>query len=415
MEPEVDLESMWDDFKQGVSQVSMEVLGQRPRRRKDRHLSQKTKDLLVERGEFKRRDPNSDANRSEYSRLNKLVKKSSKSDDNNWALRMADDLEEAARKGQQREVWQKIYVISGKKKKQSAAVRDRSGQLIADPHAQKERWKEHFSELLNPPPREADISDLEDVTPQPSFEYLTNTDEAPTRSEVVDALKKLKNYKSPGVDGITNEQLKYGEVGLVDELVYLFKKVWAEEQIPEDWSKGVIVVIGKKGDTSHCSNNRGITLWSTTSKLLQIILLQRLSNGLEQLLRENQCGFRQNRSCIDQIYSLRCIIHNCIEFNIPLYINFVDFKAAFDSIDRQFIWRSLQHYGLPDKYIRIMKAFFSHTVSAVRINGELTDWFPVNSGTGQGDIQGPPVFNFCLNFSAYLMEQKKVVSKGVTL
>jgi hypothetical protein len=71
-------------------------------------------------GNFKRRDPNSDANRSEYSRLNKLVKKSSKSDDNNRALRMADDLEEAARKGQQREVWQKIYVISEKKKKLSA-------------------------------------------------------------------------------------------------------------------------------------------------------------------------------------------------------------------------------------------------------------------------------------------------------
>ena len=154
---------------------------------------------------------------------------------------------------------------------------------------------------------------------------------------------------------------------------------------------------------------------STTSKLLQIILLRRLNACLEQLLRENQCGFRQNRSCIDQIYSLCCIIHQCIEFNIPLYINFVDFKAAFHSIDRQFIWRGLQHYGLPDKYIRMMKASFSHTISAVRVNGELTDWFTVNSGTGQGDIQGPPVFNFCLNFSAYLMEQQKVISKGVTL
>ena len=62
-----------------------------------------------------------------------------------------------------------------------------------------------------------------------------------------------------------------------------------------------------------------------------------------------------------------------------------------------------------------MKAFFSHMISAVRVNGELTDWFTVNSGTGQGDIQGPPVFNFCVNFSAYLMEQQKVISKGVTL
>ena len=68
---------------------------------------------------------------------------------------------------------------------------------------------------------------------------------------MVDTLKKLKNFKSPGVDGITNERLKYGEVGLVDRLVYLFKKVWEEEQIPEDWSKGVIVIVGKKGDTSH--------------------------------------------------------------------------------------------------------------------------------------------------------------------
>ena len=45
----------------------------------------------------------------------------------------------------------------------------------------------------------------------------------------------------------------------------------------------------------------------------------------------------------------------------------------------------------------------------------LTDWFSVNSGTGQGDIQGPPVINFCLNFSAYLMEQKRVISRGATL
>lgn len=62
-----------------------------------------------------------------------------------------------------------------------------------------------------------------------------------------------------------------------------------------------------------------------------------------------------------------------------------------------------------------MKAFLSHTASAVRVNGEPTDWFSVDSGTGQDDIQGPPVFNFCLSFSAYLMEQNKVVSKAARL
>lgn len=133
------------------------------------------------------------------------------------------------------------------------------------------------------------------------------------------------------------------------------------------------------------------------------------------LLRDNQCGFRRNRSCIDQIYSLRSIIYNCTDCNIPLYINFIDFKAAFDSINRDFIWKAFEHYGLPSKYIRIIKAFFWNTTSAVRVNGELFDWFPVNSGTGQGDIQGPPIFNVCLNFAAQLAEQNKTIGKGLVL
>lgn len=96
-------------------------------------------------------------------------------------------------------------------------------------------------------------------------------------------------------------------------------------------------------------------------------------------------------------------------------MNYVDFKSAFDCISRDFIWRSMAYYGLPVKYIRIIKCFFTNTTSAVRHIGELTDWFAVNSGTGQGDIQGPPIFNFCLNLVAHLTETNKVVSQGAAL
>lgn len=408
------LDETWEEFKNVVDEVSMEVLGERPKKRRHNHLSQETKQLLNDRSAVKRRDPSSSFNRSEYSRLNKLVKKSCKIDDNKWALRIASDLEDAASKGQQREVWQKIKVLSSSKRvNKSTAVRDKSGKLISNPEAQRERWAEHFSELLNPSANTADLSDLDDVPEDPCFQDLD--DEPPTRGEILAALSKLKNYKSPGVDGITNEQLKYGKLGMVEYLRVLFKQVWDEEKIPGDWSKGIIITLGKKGDTSICSNNRGITLRSTASKVYQMIILQRLHNGLESLLRENQCGFRRNRSCVDQIYSLRTIIYNCIEHNISLYINFVDFKAAFDSINRDFIWRAFAHYGLPEKYIRIIKAFFCDTTSAVRVNGELSDWFAVNSGTGQGDIQGPPIFNVCLNFAAQLAEQNKTISRGLVL
>ena len=75
-------------------------------------------------------------------------------------------------------------------------------------------------------------------------------------------------------------------------------------------------------------------------------------------------------------------------YNLPLCVNFVDFKAAFDSINREFIWKAFSHYGLPCKYIRILQAFFHGAISAVRHNGELSSWFDVRSGTGQGNIQG---------------------------
>ena len=53
----------------------------------------------------------------------------------------------------------------------------------------------------------------------------------------------------------------------------------------------ILKVIRKKGATSYCCNNSGITLRETSSKVLQMVLLRRLDVGMECILRENQCGF----------------------------------------------------------------------------------------------------------------------------
>ena len=247
---------------------------------------------------------------------------------------------------------------------------------------------------------------------KPCFNSLSEEDQAPTSNEILAALSKLKNYKSPGIDGICNEQLKFGAQALTKPLMKLFSEVWESETVPKYWLRGVITIIPKKSDISKCSNNRGITLRSTTSKLFQMVMLERLSKGLENAMRENQCGFRKNRSCVDQIFSLRAIIRQCMEYKLPLYINFVDFKSAFDCINRNFIWQAFRHYGLPDKYVRVIRAFCDGTSSAVQYNGELSRWFDVANGTGQGDIQGPPIFNVYLNWAA---EMHKAIYRGLVL
>jgi len=83
-----------------------------------------------------------------------------------------------------------------------------------------------------------------------------------------------------------------------------------------------------------------------------------------------------------------------------MYINFIDFKAAFDSINRDFIWKAFDHYDLPTKYINVFKAFFRATAeSVVRVNGELM------SIRG---LQGPPISNLVLNWGLELQTCREV-------
>ena len=144
------LDNEWEFIKEGIREVSINVLGQQPRRRKQQHLFQETKDLISERSKIKQKTPHVEGNRSEYSLLNKRVKKSCRRDDQNRALRVADKMESAAVHGQQREVWQLIKALSSKKSRKLTAIRDKTGKLISEPGAQRESCSEHYSELLNP-------------------------------------------------------------------------------------------------------------------------------------------------------------------------------------------------------------------------------------------------------------------------
>lgn len=111
--------------------------------------------------------------------------------------------------------------------------------------------------------------------------------------------------------------------------------------MPEDWKKGHLVKLPKKRDLSSCNNWRGITLLSIPGKVLTRIILERLKAVLDKTLWDEQAGFRQDRSCIDHIATMR----------INIKQSFVDFQKAFDSVDRDVIWRLMHHYGFPPESV----------------------------------------------------------------
>ena len=111
----------------------------------------------------------------------------------------------------------------------------------------------------------------------------------------------------------------------------------------------------KKGNLSRCDNYRGSMLLSVRGKVLNRIILERMKGKVDQTLREQQAGFRHNRSCIDQISTLRIIVEQSIKWNSSLYVNVVDYEKAFDSADRETLWKVLRHYGVPKKLVSMIK------------------------------------------------------------
>ena len=175
-------------------------------------------------------------------------------------------------------------------------------------------------------------------------------------------------------------------------LTDLFKSIWNSDTIPEDWSKGLIVKIPKKGNTKNCDNWRGITLLSIPSKVFCKVLLNRMETAIDIRLRQEQAGFRKGRGCMDQIFALRNIIEQCLEWNTPIFINFVDFRKAFDSVHRNTLWKILHAYGIPPKIISIIKTFYEKFECSIIMGNALAEWFPVQSGVRQGCIISPILF-----------------------
>ena len=117
--------------------------------------------------------------------------------------------------------------------------------------------------------------------------------------------------------------------------------------MPNDWRCGLLVKLPKKGDTANCNNWRGITLLPVPSKVFIRVMLNRIKEHVNLRLRQEQAGFCPNRSCIDQINTLRIVIEQCIEWSPRLYTVFIDFEQAFDSINREAMWKEVKLYEVP--------------------------------------------------------------------
>jgi hypothetical protein len=157
----------------------------------------------------------------------------------------------------------------------------------------------------------------------------------PSASKVEVAIGKLKRYKSPGVDQILAELIQAGGETMHSEIHKFIKLIRNKEELPHQWKESIAVPIHKKGDKTDCSNYQGISLLSTSYRILSNIILARLTPYADEIIGDHQCGFRRNRSTTDQIFYIRQILEKKWEYTGMVYQLFIDFKKAHVSVWRE--------------------------------------------------------------------------------
>ena len=182
----------------------------------------------------------------------------------------------------------------------------------------------------------------------------------------------------------------------------LFNIVFTSGFIPDSWSQGIISPIYKnKGDESSPDNYmyRGITLLSCFGKLFTSILNNRLNNYLENMniLAEEQAGFRKGYSTTDHIFNLKCVIDLYLFRGKKLYCAFIDYKKAFDSVNRVYLWQKLINNNIDGKMFKIIHNLYANAKSCVRIGNSKSKSFSSNIGVRQGENLSPVFFSLFLN------------------
>ena len=124
------------------------------------------------------------------------------------------------------------------------------------------------------------------------------------------AVKALKMGKSAGVDNIPAELVQAGGEATTDIPTSICNKIWKTEDWPTTWTQFLVITLPKKGNLHLCQNYRTISLISHRSKVMLKVTLNRLQPQTEEIIAEEQAGFRAGRSTPEQIFNLRSYVKN---------------------------------------------------------------------------------------------------------
>ena len=394
---DIQVDKLWSRWKQLFVEEATELVGKKKARVEKHHegvWSQHVKELVVLKNKMRKRgQPLKEIQRmirAEKARIRAEV-----------ALERNAKLKEQ-RKQNPRGYWMEINKLMGRGKRGIAGYLTFKGKEVKG-KGKMEAWGEMFQgEQMCPGDEE-----MERKVETRKAENWKMThgvvaeglDEEIQLEEVKIAIKRLKSGKAPGEDSITAELLKGANERCIEALWKVFKRCYEEEELPEEWARGLVVPIPKTTDGRKIENYRGISLMSIVGKVFVSVLNARLKTWMEKhrVVVEEQAGFREGHAAVDQVYVLSEIIQRQKKRKKPYYLAFLDIKRAYDVVWRDGLWDRLWSCGVKGRLWRVVQKLYEKTVSCVVVEDQKTEWKRSDVGVRQGCVMSPNLFSMFIN------------------
>ncbi len=224
-------------------------------------------------------------------------------------------------------------------------------------------------------------------------------DDPLSSDEVVSQINQIKSDKACGPDGVPPGILKLLPAQLVLQIATLFNVISNSGNYPYEWSKAKFFTIFKNGSRAEPKNYRGINVINGMAKLYDMILCSRLQRWFEPY--REQAGAQSGRGCLEHIVTLRILTDLARRKKKKLFVTFVDFAKAYDTVSRQMMLKVLRRLGCGIVMLGAIAAMYTVTESIVG-----TVAFMVTLGIRQGSPTS------CILFIIYVNDMIKLIKQN---
>ena len=215
-----------------------------------------------------------------------------------------------------------------------------------------------------------------------------------TAEEVEAAISTLKSGKA--VAGTLDlDLIKPVAAELSPVLASIFNAVMRTKEMPADMALGVITMVPKpRAASMDLADQRTITVCSMLNKIYSTCLTRRLNEWGEELhLRaDTQTGFRRDHRTMDNVLVLRALTERYRAEAQPLYVAFVDFRKAYDTVPRELLWEKLKQRGVSAEMVDALRAQYASVPLTVKTSAGLTTPFLLMKGLKQGEPSSCDLF-----------------------